>query len=114
MVNQLKTCLAREMNGLTPHLAETQATVSPVPARELPIHALLVLHLQLIVHLLIFPPCRGDTSNSRHTQPVQAYPCVDRSVQRMCGGDAGLIALGISTRQQRDSSLDVVLHTSRT
>lgn len=46
----------------SPHLAETQTAVPPVPAWELSIHALLVLRLQLLVHPLIFLPCGGNRS----------------------------------------------------
>lgn len=41
---------------VSPHLAETQTAVPPVPARQFSVHALLVLHLQLVVHPLIFLP----------------------------------------------------------
>lgn len=55
----------------TPHLTESQTTVSPVPARQFPIHALLVLHLQLLADLSVFLPCRGDTGHNRHTRPYR-------------------------------------------
>lgn len=46
------------------HLTETQTTVSPVPACHPSLHALLILHLQVLVHLPIFLPCSKETSCS--------------------------------------------------
>lgn len=84
---------------MTPHLTETQTTMSSVASWQLPIHSLLVLQLQLLIDLLIFLTCRGDTSHSRHNQPVQLYPSMDRPVRRMCDSEANLIVLGVRMTQ---------------
>lgn len=80
----------------TPHLTKTQTTMPSIPSRQLSIHALVVLMLQVLVHLLVFLACRGDTDHNRHTEPLQIHLSKDRSVWRVWGGDAGLITLAIT------------------
>lgn len=91
-------CKVGMSSSLMPHLAETQSTVSPVPARELSFHALLVLHLQLLVDLLILRSCRINSVTagtpaasvlSSHGQiwaaGMEQRGCVNRTGHNRCG-----------------------------
>lgn len=98
LVTEITCCKVGMISSLMPHLAETQSTVSPVPARELSFHALLVLHLQLLVDLLILRSCRINSVTagtpaasvlSSHGQiwvaGVEQRGCVNRTGHNRCG-----------------------------
>lgn len=80
---------------MTLHLTESQPTVSAVPSRQLPIHALLVLYLQFLVDLLIFLPYREHSRHRGHAgqfRPIHAWT----DLSGRCGvGGATLITEGL-------------------